>query len=93
MIDQTKYVRDIRAISMSKSRRLRQEDVVTEEERQSLRALIGSLRMQLYLCCAKVSVLCEANRVLHEAKQHADVAIRIQPIPIANFRFVAFVEL
>ena len=39
---------------------------------------------------AKVSVLTEANRVFHEAKQHADVAIRIQSIPIPNIRYVAF---
>lgn len=32
----------------------------------------------------------EANKTLHEAKRHADVTIKMQPIPVQELRFVAF---
>ena len=37
-----------------------------------------------------MSTLCEANRILHEAKAHADVTIKIQAIPLNDIRYVAF---
>ena len=37
-----------------------------------------------------MSTLVEANRTLHEAKQHSNVALRIQSIPVPDLRFVAF---
>ena len=105
-VDQTQYVKDIEPIKLEKGRRSRPDDAVTETERQGLRALIGSLQyaainsrpdlshrlglLQSAINRAKVEHILEGNKLLHEAKQHADVAIRIQPIPINDIRFVAF---
>ena len=105
-VDQAQYVRGIHAISLSKERRTQLDHVVTEDERQALRAVIGSLQyaavntrpdicsrlgwLQSQINKAKVSTLVEANRTLHEAKQFSDVALKIQPIPIKDLRFVAF---
>ena len=105
-VDQTQYVKDIAPIQLTRERRLQHDDPVTENERQSLRAVIGSLQyaavntrpdlcsrlgwLQSRINHAQVSTLQEANRVLHEAKQHADVSINIQPIDQADLRFVAF---
>eukprot|EP00435_Cladocopium_sp_Y103_P072124 s70_g39.t1 len=105
-VDQSQYVKDINAIVLSRERRSQPESVVSEDEWQALRAVIGSLQyaavntrpdicsrlgwLQSQINKAKVSTLIEANRTLHEAKQHASVALRIQPIPIPDLRFVAF---
>ena len=82
------------------------DDPVTEDERQSLRAVIGSLQyaavnsrpdicsrlgwLQSRINRAQVSTLLECNRTLHEAKKYADVTIKVQPIPLEHLRFVAF---
>lgn len=82
------------------------ELVVNENERQSLRALVGSLQyasvstrpdissrlgqLQGLINKAKISTLCEANKVSHETKMHANVTLKIKPIPIEALRFVAF---
>lgn len=105
-VNQTQYVKDITAISLSRERRLTPDDPVTEPERQALRAVVGSLQyaavntrpdlcarlgwLQSRINHAQVSTLIEANRTLHEAKQHADTAIHIHPIPIEELRYVAF---
>ena len=105
-VSQEKYVKDITPISVTKERKLKPHDAVTEGERQSLRALIGSLQyaaintrpdiasrlgwLQSNINKATVSTLLEANKVLHEAKMFADVTVKIQPIPLENLRFVAF---
>ena len=105
-VNQTQYVKDIAAISLSRDRRSQPEDVVSEQERQQLRALIGSLQyaavntrpdlcsrlgwLQSRINTAKVSTLIEANRTLHEAKQHASTAIHIHSIPLQDLRYVAF---
>ena len=105
-IDQTQYVKDVAAITITRERRARPDDVVTEDERQSLRAVIGSLQyaavntrpdlcsrlgyLQSQINRAKVSTLIEANRTLHEAKQFSDVNIKIKSINVADLRFVAF---
>lgn len=105
-IDQTQYVKDIHPIVIPRERRAQSDSDVTERERQSLRAVIGSLQyasvnsrpdlgsrlgwLQGQINKAKVSTLCEANRVLHEAKAHAEVTIKIQPIPQDDIRYVAF---
>ena len=39
---------------------------------------------------ASVDTLIAANRILHEAKQHASFGIMIQPIELQHVRFVAF---
>ena len=105
-VDQEQDVKDINPISLTRERRAQQEDVVNERERQSLRAVIGSLLyaavntrpdlgsrlgwLQSQVNKAKVATLIEANRILHEAKENSKVAIRIQPIDVADVRFVAF---
>jgi hypothetical protein len=105
-VDQSQYVKDINAFTLSRNRRLQTEDVVTEDEGQSLRAVIGSLQhaavnsrpdlcsrlgwLQSNINRAKVSTLIEANRTLHEAKQYSEVALRVQPIPLEHVRFLAF---
>ena len=104
-VGQTQYVKDIAPISIDRHRKQQPELVVNESERQSLRALVGSLQyasvstrpdtssrlgqLQSLINKAKISTLCEANKVLHETKLHADVALKIT-IPLESLRFVAF---
>ena len=105
-VSQEQYVKDIQPIRIGRDRKAVPEDAVTEEERQSLRALIGSLSyaainsrpdlgsrigyLQSNINRAKVSMLCEANKVLHEAKTYADTVLKIHPIPLSDLRFIAF---
>ena len=100
---QEQYVKDIRPIKIAKERKLTPTAPVTEEERQGLRALIGSLQyaavndiasrlgwLQSQINKATMSTLSEGNTILHETKVHSDVTIKFQPIPIDDIRFVAF---
>ena len=80
--------------------------MVTEEERQALRGLVGSLQyaavhtrpdlssrlsmLQSAINKATINTLITANQALHEAKKHHDTTIQIQPIPVEEFRFLAF---
>lgn len=105
-INQTQYIKDIHSITIPRDRRSQPESVVSEGERQSLRAVIGSLQhaavntrpdlcsrlswLQSEINRAKVSTLIEANRILHEARIHANVQISVKAIPINDVRFVAF---
>eukprot|EP00435_Cladocopium_sp_Y103_P040013 s2586_g10.t2 len=105
-VEQTQYIKDIHPISLTRERRAQLESPVTEAERQSLRAVIGSLQyaavntrpdicsrlswLQSEINRAKVGTLIEANRILHEAKSHADVKIVVKAIPNQDVRFVAF---
>ena len=103
---QTKYVNAIPPISMKTERKNQGEEPVTEEERQKLRALIGSLQyaavhtrpdlssrlsqLQSSINRATVNTISFANQTLHEAKKHSDTTIQIQAIPVDDFRFLAF---
>ena len=105
-VSQEQYVKDIHAITIDRSRRQIPESPVTEAERQSLRAVIGSLQyaavhtrpdlcsrlgwLQSQINRAKISTLIECNKILHEAKMHSNVTIKFNPIPIQDLRFVAF---
>ena len=105
-INQESYIKDINPIKIPRERRLVPDDPVSEAERQSLRAVIGSLQyaaintrpdlcsrlgwLQSRINRAQVETLIEANRVLHEAKMYADVTIQVQPIPLQDLRFLAF---
>ena len=105
-VNQQQYIRDIHPITISRERRMIPDSPVTEAERQSLRAIVGSLQyaavnsrpdicsrlgaLQSLVNKAKVETLVEANRTLHEAKQFSDVALKIQPIPMEDIRFLAF---
>ena len=103
---QTKYVNAIEPIRISLDRKGQGESPVTEEERQKLRALIGSLQyaavhtrpdlssrlsqLQSAINKATVQTLSFANQTLHEAKKHSETTIKIQPIHVDDFRFLAF---
>ena len=105
-VSQEQYVKDTHPITIPKERRKVPHDAVTEAERQSLRALVGSLQyaavntrpdlcsklgwLQSQINKCTVSTLLEANRILHEAKQFSSVTVKIQPIPLEQLRFVAF---
>lgn len=106
VFSQSEYVRKILPIPVSQSRRGELSEKVTEDERQQLRALVGSLQyaavntrpdissrlsmIQSQINQASVQTLLEGNRVLHETRRHHDVSIIIQPISCDDFRFLAF---
>ena len=85
---------------------MQEDQMVTEEERHHLRGLVGSLRyaavhtrpdvssalshLQSQINQAKVSTLVTANKVLHSAKKHSDVSIKIQPIPLKDLIYCIF---
>ena len=105
-LSQSQYVRKINPIPIEINRKTHLDEPVTEEERLSLRAIIGSLQyaavntrpdiasklsfLQSEINKAKVSTLIEANKLLHETKKHHDVTICIKAIPKEEFRFMAF---
>ena len=108
VMSQSAYVRAIKAISLSPTRRAQLDELVTSEERHRLRGLIGSLQyaavntrpdlasrlsqLQSKVPRATVETLLEANRVLHEAKAHHDVELVLQPIRCEDLRFLAFCD-
>ena len=103
---QSNYVRAIDPIKIPMERRQQADSKITEEERQALRGLIGSLQyaavhtrpdlssrlsmLQSSINSATINTLISANQALHEAKKYHDTTIQIQPIPIEDFRFLAF---
>ena len=105
-MNQSKYCRNIQPIRIPNERRKNPEALVTEEERQQLRALVGSLQyasvhtrpdissrlsmLQSDINRAKIETLISANQTLHETKKFHDVTIQIHPIKIEDFRFLAF---
>ena len=105
-LSQGQYIKKINPISLDCNRKTQHESLVTEKERLALRGIVGSLQyaatntrpdiasklsfLQSSINTAKVETLHEANRLLHEAKKHHDVAIVIKPIPVEDFRFMAF---
>ena len=105
-LSQSKYVRNIEPIKISRERRAQLKEAVTEPERQALRGLIGSLQyaavhtrpdlssrlsfLQSDINKATVETLIMGNQALYEAKRHHDVNIIIQPISIPDLRFLAF---
>ena len=106
VLSQSDYVRKVLPIAIDSNRRSQVEEKVNENERQQLRALIGSLQyasvntrpdlasrlsfLQSQVNEAKVGTLIEANKTLHEAKRHHDVEIIVQPIAREDLRFLAF---
>ena len=96
IMSQSKYVRGVDPIPISRERRTQLDSKVTEEERQKLRAVIGSLQyaavhtrpdlssrpsfLQSAINQATVGTLIEANQAVYEAKKHHDVSITIQSI-------------
>ena len=105
-MSQSSYIKKINPIKIDCNRKTQLQSPVTEPERLSLRGLIGSLQyaatntrpdlssklsfLQSSINTATIDTLLEGNRLLHEAKQHHDVSIVIKPIPVKDFRFMAF---
>ena len=105
-LNQTKYIDDIPAIEIDRSRRQCGDLPVTTEEQQALRGLIGSIQyaasntrpdlsaklslLQARITSACVKDLMEGNKLLHEAKANKHVSIQIKSIPIDDLRFVSF---
>ena len=105
-LSQSAYVRKMNSIPIDPNRKTQPELAVTENERLALRGLVGSLQyastntrpdlasrlslLQSEIPKATVGTLQEGNKLLHEAKRHHDVTITIRPIPVADFRFMAF---
>ena len=106
ILSQEKYITKIEPIHIKSDRKEMTESKINEEERLSLRALIGSLQyasvntrpdlasrlshLQSSINTATISTLNEANKVLHNAKKHKDITIKIQPIDFQKIRFLAF---
>ena len=105
-VDQTQYVKDINPININKDRRKMLEEPINDQERQDLRGLIGSLQyasvntrpdlgsrlsfLQGKINNGQIQDLIEGNRLLHDAKIHADVTCKYRFIPLEDIRFVAF---
>ena len=105
-MSQEKYISKIEPIHIDSTRKHSFELQVNPDEKQALRALIGSLQyaavntrpdlssrlshLQSTINSATIQNLIDANRVLHEAKRHKDTTITIQSIPISKLRFLAF---
>lgn len=105
-IDQKGYVQDIQPISIDRDRRKKDTLTINEVERQGMRGLIGSLQYAATNTrpdiCARLSFLqskitkgCikdlhDCNRLLADAKNHADVTITVISLPIGDIQFVAY---
>ena len=106
VLSQSEYVRNVNPIKLESNRKSLIDEKINEEERQQLRAIIGSLQyasvntrpdlasrlsyLQSRVNDATVSTLLEANRILHEAKRHHEVSLTIQPINCEDLRLLAF---
>lgn len=105
-LSQSHYVRAIEPIVISRERRAQEQEAVTETERHSLRALVGSLQyaavhtrpdlaarlsmLQSQVNSATVNTLIMDNQALHEGKRYHEVTIQIQPIHPSSLRFLGF---
>ena len=105
-LDQEDYVMNIEPIRIDRSRRKLEQAEVTEEEKQGLRGLIGSLQyaasntrpdisarlslLQSRINCARIIDLLEANRLLGDAKKNSQVKITISSIPEDKVRMIAY---
>lgn len=105
-MSQSKYIKGINPIPVPLDRRKDESSPITEEERQQLRGLIGSLQfasvhtrpdlasrlsnLQSQINSATVETLLQGNRTLHEGKRHDDISITIQSIDPKSIRFLAF---
>ncbi len=106
IMSQSEYVRNIGPIKIESNRKSQIQEKINEEERQQLRALIGSLQyaavntrpdlasrlsyLQSRVNSATVETLLEANKILHEGKRHHDVSVIVQPIACNDLRLLAF---
>ena len=105
-LNQTEYIKDITGIEIPRERRKEPQNAANDKEIQALRGLIGSLQyaasntrpdlsrrlslLQAKIPRATVGDLLIANRLLEDAKKHADVEFRIQSMPTEQVRFLSF---
>ena len=105
-VSQKDYIHRIDPIEISKDRRGQKDAAINHFELQSLRGLCGSLQyaavhsrpdiatkvayLQKEIPRGTVETLLEANRVLREAKDFAEVALFVRPIPIQRITFASF---
>ena len=105
-LDQERYVEDITPVSLNRERRLIPQELATDDEKQSLRALVGSLQyaatntrpdisarlsfIQAKLNQAQIKDILDANKLLMDTKAHKDTKIVIKPIPLSDVRFLSF---
>ena len=105
-INQGDYVSKIDPIDVPKTRRKEGGQKADNNEMHQLRALCGSLQyaavhsrpdmcakvafLQKRICSATVEDLLEGNRILKEAKEHAQTSIMIRPIAIKDLTFASF---
>lgn len=105
-LSQKEYVEKITPISIDRDRRKKQSLTITEDEKQGLRGLIGSLQyaatntradisarlslLQAKINCATIGDLHEANRLLGDCQKHSQVKLIVWPIPPEQIRFVAY---
>ena len=105
-LDQERYVEDITPVNLNRERRLIPQELATDDEKQSLRALVGSLQyaatntrpdisarlsfIQAKLNQAQIKDILDANKLLMDTKAHKDTKIVIKPIPLSDVRFLSF---
>ena len=105
-VSQKDYVHRIDPIEICKVRRGQKDAPINGFELQSLRGLCGSLQyaavhsrpdiatkvayLQKEIPRGTVETLLEANRVLKEAKDYAEVALFVRPIPLQKITFASF---
>ena len=103
--DQIEYIEKINPVTIEKSRRLQPEAPLNEQEKSSLRSIVGALQyaavhsrpdlaakvgeLQSAVNRSTVNELLQANKVLTEAKQHR-VSLMVLPINPDDLTFCAF---
>ena len=106
VLSQKEYVLAVDPISVDRHRRKDEKAEVTDDEKQQLCGLIGSLQyaatnsrpdisarlsfLQSRINCALISDLLEANRMLADAKKYADTCITIKAIPVEDVHLVSY---
>ena len=105
-LSQKEYINDIPPINVTRERRKNPQDPINPQELQELRGLIGSLQyaasntrpdiscrlslLQARITCATVADLLSGNRLLADAKNHAETTIKIKPLDPNQVRFLSF---
>ena len=105
-LNQQEYILAIEPIPIDRQRRKQESLSVTDEERQHLRGIIGSLQyaasntrpdlsarlsfLQSKINSATIKDLLEANRLLGDAKTHSDVTVSVVSMPCDDLRIIAY---
>ena len=105
-LSQKEYINDIPPINVNRERRKNPQTPINQQELQDLRGLIGSLQyaatntrpdiscrlslLQARITCATVADLLAGNRLLADAKNHAETTIKIKPLDPNQVSFLSF---